>query len=92
MIVLGNHRFVISMLLMGIKDSYVIQNREEGLRILKEIDKDDVIIVNASIIDILPELGELSNVVTIPDDTRSFGSIDDLKQMIKSAVGIEIQL
>ncbi len=92
MIILGNERFAISMLLMGIKDSYIIRTKDDGIKILKKIDKEDIVIANASIVNMVPGLDELNNLVTVPDDSRNFATIDDLKQLIKSAVGIEIQI
>ena len=92
MIVLGNPEFVTGMKLAGIKDSHVIRNREEGLDILRKTDKKEFILANVSVIKLVPELEEFRNVVSVPDDARDFSSTDDLKDIIKSAVGIELNI
>ena len=47
---------------------------------------------NSSIAEMIPELKEMANVVTVPDSAEGFGSIDDLKDIIKSVVGIELEV
>jgi len=92
MIVLGNPQFAIGMKLAGIKDSYIIRKREDALDVLKGIDKKEFILVNFSVIQMVPELGEFKNTISIPDDAKEFLSTDDLKSIIKSAVGIELNI
>ena len=92
MIVLGNAEFVTGMKLAGIKDSHTIRKREEGLEILRKTDKKEFILANVSVIKLIPELEEFRNVVSVPDDAREFSSTDDLKDIIKSAVGIELNI
>ena len=92
MIVLGNDEFAVAMKLAGMKESYVIRKREDAIDILKNIDKDELIIANVSIIKMLPELEEFKNVVGIPDNANDFAKTDDLQDIIKSAVGIEINI
>jgi vacuolar-type H+-ATPase subunit F/Vma7 len=92
MIVLGTAEFALGMKFAGIKDSYVIKSRAEAIDILKKTEKDDFILANASIIELVPELKQFPNLVSIPDDAHKFGSIDDLKEIIKSVVGIELEV
>ena len=92
MIVLGNPTFATGMKLAGIKDSYIIRKREEALELLRKTDKKEFILANISVIERVPELGEFKNVVSIPDDAKEFSTTDDLKEIIKSAVGIELNI
>lgn len=92
MIVLGNPEFAIGMKLAGIKNSHIIRKREEALILLREIDKKEFILANVSIIKLVPELEEFRNTVSIPDDAKEFLTTDDLKNVIKSAVGIELNI
>lgn len=92
MIVLGNAEFAIGMRLAGIKESYVIKKREDVLELLRKIDKKEFILANVSIIKLVPELEEFKNVVSIPDDAKAFLSTNDLKDIIISAVGIELNI
>lgn len=92
MIILGNAEFATGMKLAGIKDSYIIRKKEDAMKILEKIDKNEFIIANVSVINIVPELEEFSNVVSLPDNVKDFETTDDLKEIIKSAVGIEINI
>ena len=92
MIVLGNPEFAIGMKLAGIKESYVIRKREEALELLRKIDRKEFILANVSVIKLVPELEEFKNTVSIPDDAKEFSTTDDLKNIIKSAVGIELNI
>lgn len=92
MIILGNPEFATGMKFAGIKESYIIRNREEGISILKSADKKEFIIANVSVISMIPELVEFQNVVSVPDDVKEFSKVDDLKGIIKSAVGIELDM
>ena len=92
MIVLGNAEFATGMKLAGIKDSHIIRSREEALVLLRKIDKKEFILANFSIMKLVPELKEFRNVVSIPDEAKEFSTTDDLKEIIKSAVGIEIKI
>lgn len=92
MIVLGNSEFAVGMKFAGVKDSYVIKRREEALEILRKTSKDEFILANASIIEMVPELKDFPNMVSVPDDAHKFASIDDLKDIIKSVVGIELEV
>ncbi len=92
MIVLGNQEFALGMKLAGVKDSYAVKTREKGMEILRELSEDEFIIANNSITEMMPELKEMPNVVTVPDSAEGFGGIDDLKDIIKSVVGIELEV
>ncbi len=92
MIVLGNPEFAIGMKLAGIKNSHIIRKREEALELLRGVDKREFILANVSIIKLVPELEEFRNTVSIPDDAKEFLGTDDLKNVIKSAVGIELSI
>ena len=92
MIVLGNPEFAIGMKLAGIKESHIIRKREEALELLRKTDKKEFILANVSVIELVPELEEFKNTVSIPDDAKEFSTTDDLKNIIKSAVGIELNI
>ena len=92
MIILGNPEFATGMKLAGIKDSYPIRRREDALDILQKTDKKEFIIANVSIIKMLPELEDFSNVVSLPDDAAEFDSTADLKGIIMSAVGVDLDI
>ena len=92
MIVLGNPEFATGMKLAGIKTSHIIRKREEALEVLKKTDRKEFILANFSIIKLVPELEEFKNTVSIPDDAKEFLTTDDLKGIIKSAVGIELNI
>jgi vacuolar-type H+-ATPase subunit F/Vma7 len=92
MIVLGNPEFATGLKLAGIKDSYTIRKREEALALLRKTHKKEFILANVSIIKLVPELEEFKNVVSVPDDAKEFLKTDDLSGIIKSAVGIEINI
>lgn len=92
MIVIGNPEFAIGMKLAGIKDSFSVRNREQGLSIIKNMDKNEFVMANVSIVKMLPELNEFRNIVTIPDNVEELKSTKDLNNIIKSAVGIELNI
>jgi len=92
MIVLGNRDFVTGMLLAGVKQSHVFESREKAIALLKQISSDEFIMANASVLEAVPELKQFPNVVTIPDEVEDFGKLDDLQYIIKSVVGIELEV
>ena len=92
MIILGNQEFAIGMKLIGIKDSFVIRSREEALEIIKGIDPEEFILANVSVINLVPELEEFKNMVSIPDNAEEFRTTKDLKNVIKAAVGVELNI
>jgi vacuolar-type H+-ATPase subunit F/Vma7 len=90
MIVLGNSEFAIGMKFIGLKDSHVIRDKEQCLKIIKDLPEDEFILANVSVINMVPKLKEFSNLVSIPDDPNDFKSTDDLNYIIKSAIGFEL--
>ena len=92
MIVLGNADFALGMKFSGVEKSHIVKTREDVLKALKEVDRDEFILANVSVIEMVPELGDYKNVVSIPDNASEFKSIDDLKHIIKSAIGIELEM
>lgn len=92
MIVIGNSEFSLGMLLAGVKNSHTFKSKEQVINILKNTPNDEFIIANVSVIDAVPELGQFRNVVGIPDSVKGFTSIDDLQNLIKSVVGIELEV
>ncbi|MCK4327164.1 MAG: hypothetical protein KAW41_01670 [Candidatus Diapherotrites archaeon] len=92
MIILGNPQFATAMLLAGISNSHRVTSRAEWLARVRELPKEETIIANTSVVGILPELKEFKNLITLPDSASEFGSVDDLKEIVKAAVGIEIEV
>jgi len=92
MIVFGNQEFAIGMKLVGIKNSFAVRSREQGLELIKNIDKNEFIMANVSIVKIMPELDEFRNMVTIPDKAEELKSTKDLNRIIKSAIGMELNI
>lgn len=92
MIVFGNRDFATGMLLAGIKQSFVFESREAVVEILRATKRDEFIVANVSVIKAVPELEQFSNVVSIPDEVKDFGNVDDLQHVIKSVVGIELEV
>ncbi len=90
MIVLGNSNLALGLRLAGFKDSHHVKTREIGISLLRSLDESEFIIANISVIEMLPELKKFRNVVSVPDDAKVFDSIDDLKEIIRTAVGIDI--
>ncbi|MBW2989150.1 hypothetical protein KY358_02400 [Candidatus Woesearchaeota archaeon] len=92
MIVLGNPEFATGMRLAGIRNSHIIRKREDALDLLKNTGRKEFILANFSIIRLVPELEEFRNMISIPDNAEDFLSTDDLKGVIKSAIGVELNL
>ena len=92
MIVIGNRDFATGMLLAGVRQSHVFESRDKTIEILKETPADEFIIANVSVIEAVPELEQFRNVVSIPDSVDDFGKVDDLQHIIKSVVGIELEV
>ena len=92
MIIFGTPEFATGMKLAGIKNSYIIRKREDALSIIKNLDKKEFIIANVSVISILPELDDFENVISLPDDADDFESTADLKSIIMSAVGVDLDI
>ena len=92
MVVLGNEEFALGMRFSGIGKSYVIRDRHTGIEVLRQLDRESFIIANVSVLNLIPELKEFNNVVSVPDDPNQLKNIDDLKGIIKAAVGIELEV
>ena len=92
MIVFGNRNFATGMLFAGVKQSFVFESREKIIDVLKNLPSDEFIIANASVVEAVPELEQFGNLVSIPDEVKDFGKIDDLQHIIKSVVGIELEV
>jgi len=92
MIILGNPDFATGMRLAGISDSHVVRSREEALSLVAGLDKSSFIIANVSVINLAPELEEFRNLVSIPDDAGAFDSTEDLRSIIISAVGMNLNI
>ncbi|MBN1156272.1 hypothetical protein JXA85_01525 [Candidatus Woesearchaeota archaeon] len=90
--ILGNEEFVFGMRLSGIGQCFVIEERQKGIKVTKELHKDDFIIANTSVIEMVPELQGFRNLITLPDEAEQMGRIDDLRRIIKAAVGMEIEV
>lgn len=92
MIVFGNNEFATGMKLVGIKDSFVVRKKEDVLDRLKGVDKNEFILANVSVIDLVPELKEFPFMISIPDNAADFSRTDDLKDIIRTAIGFEIEI
>ena len=92
MIILGNSDFAIGMRLAGIKESFVVEDREKGKHLVKRIPPNEIVVANTSVVKLLPELHEFKNLVTIPDKPEEFSSVEDLKYIVKSAIGFECEV
>ena len=91
MIVLGNREFALGMRLAGIRQSHVVEDGTKAEELFSSIPKKEVVVANASVVGIMPELSELENLIVIPDEAEQFGSVEDLKKVVKSAIGFEIR-
>lgn len=92
MIVLGNPEFATAMKLVGIKESFAVRQKEDILNYLKTVNPEEFILANVSVMKLVPELDKFKNVVSIPDDPEKFRTTQDLKNIIRSAVGIDINI
>jgi vacuolar-type H+-ATPase subunit F/Vma7 len=92
MMVIGKRDFALGMLLAGVRNSFVFESREKAAALLRDVPEDEFIIASASVVKALPELERFSNVVSIPDSVGDFARIDDLQHIIKSVVGIELEV
>ena len=92
MIVLGVQRFALGMRFAGIKESYAVESREQALQLLKDVSADELIIANQSVVDMVPELLNYKNITVIPDSAEELSGMQDLKQIIKSVAGVELEV
>lgn len=92
MIVLGNREFVTGMRLSGVLKSFVIENAEQVVDAIATVRATDMVLANAYVVELYPKLSRFDNLVTIPDSLTEFDSIDDLKEIIRTAVGQDLDL
>lgn len=93
MIILGNPEFALGMRLAGLRDSHIIRSMEDVARATEDLPGDEFIVVNHRILEMMPELTDkFRNLVTVPDNVMEFTTTEDLKDIIKSAVGVELQI
>jgi vacuolar-type H+-ATPase subunit F/Vma7 len=91
MIVIGNTELALGMKFCGVRTSYSPKDREEVLSILEHLPKNELIIANAKFINMAPELKEFPNLASLPDDIGGFEGISDLKEIVRSAIGVELE-
>jgi vacuolar-type H+-ATPase subunit F/Vma7 len=91
MIVIGNAELVLGMKFCGITNSHIVKEREEVIEILKTLDKNEVILANNMVVELAPEIKEFRNLATIPDSLDGFDNVDDLKYIVKNAIGVELE-
>ena len=92
MIVLGNRDFVTGMKLCGVMKSFVITKSEDVTDALASARVNDMILANAFVVSLYPRLSKYPNLVTIPDSLTGFDSVDDLKEIIRQAVGQDLDI
>jgi len=92
MIVIGNAKFATGMKFAGVKESHRAESREQVLGILRGINPAEFILANQSVVEMVPELKEFKNLAVLPDDAGNFDDISDLKEIIRSVVGIELEV
>ncbi len=92
MLVLANEEFAMGMMLAGVKNSYKIRERKEAEEILKRIDKKEFIIVTEHVLEMIPELEEYPNLAVFPETIKDFSNIDDLRRIIRNAIGAEVNI
>lgn len=92
MIVLGNHEFALGFKLSGVKDSYVITERQQVIELLSILKNKNLVLANTSVVKMFPELQELKNVIIVPDEPENFSDISDLKDIIRKVIGKELEV
>jgi vacuolar-type H+-ATPase subunit F/Vma7 len=92
MIVLANDEFALGLKIAGIKKSYSISSKEKAMEILKQTDKNEFIIITESVSKLIPEIEEYPNHIIFPDTVENFQDTKDLKEIIKKALGSELQI
>ncbi len=92
MIVIANDIFATGMRLAGIKKSFSAKDEKQVIDAIKNAVKDEFIMATESIISIYPKLAERENIIIFPDTLKDFSEIDDLKQVIKEAIGSDIEI
>ena len=91
MIIIGNRELVMGMRFCGVNESHYFESKEKTLLIIKQIPKDELIIVNSSVIEKVPQLKEFQNLASVPDDLDNFGDVEDLRYIVKSAIGVDME-
>ena len=91
-IILGNSELALGMRFSGMGKSYVVKTRAEGIGVVKGLDPEAFIIASVSVVAMIPELNEFRNLVSLPDNPQELSNIEDLKHIIKAAVGIELEV
>ena len=95
MMAIGNREFVTVMRLCGLKKSFVAnqENTEEEIKeIFASASKGELVVVSSSIITLAPFLEKEHNVVSLPDKIEDFSNLEDLNNIIVSAVGSGFEL
>lgn len=92
MIVLGTYEFAMGMKLAGIRDSFVIKNKEDFNKIVQKVNNAKLIIANQKIKEIVPELNKFKNIVFLPDNKKELLENKDLQELTKSTVGIDLKI
>ena len=92
MIVIGNRDFVTGMRLCGVLNSFIVETTEQVADALANARPNDMILANAFVVELYPRLTRMTNLVTIPDSLTGFDSVDDLKEIIRTAVGQDLDL
>ena len=92
MIVLANEEFATGLRLAGVKNSHYIKNSEQLEEIMKDIKQDEFIIATQGIINLSPNLQDYPNLIEFPDTIQDFSRVDDLKKIIRIAIGSEVEI
>ncbi|MHA1910356.1 MAG: hypothetical protein ACTSYA_01560 [Candidatus Kariarchaeaceae archaeon] len=92
MIVLANEEFATGLRLAGVKDSHNITEKSQAEEILKDIEKNTFIIATKNVVEMVSKLEEFTNLIVFPDTLEDFSKVDDLKEIIKSAIGSEVEI
>ena len=88
--VIGNTQFITEMKILGLVDGHIVKTREDIRSSLENVGSMQIILINAFVAEIYPEIKEYANVVTIPDTISDYANISDLKDIIRSAIGIDL--
>ena len=92
MIVLATEEFAVGLRLAGVKNSHIINTKEQAEKILKTTDVKELIISTQKVVELAPVLNEYPNLVVFPDTVYDFSNIGDLKIMAKKVVGAEVDI
>ncbi len=92
MIVFGIKRFALGLRFAGIAKSYAVSSQGQVTELLKDVAADELIIANQSIVEMAPVLQNYKNLIVIPDSPEELSGMQDLKQIIKSVAGVELEV